>query len=34
MAEEPRQFLRPGDILEMEADGIGVMRHEIIAAGD
>jgi 2-keto-4-pentenoate hydratase/2-oxohepta-3-ene-1,7-dioic acid hydratase in catechol pathway len=34
MAEEPRQFLRPGEILEMEADGIGVMRHEIIAAGD
>jgi 2-keto-4-pentenoate hydratase/2-oxohepta-3-ene-1,7-dioic acid hydratase in catechol pathway len=33
MAEEPRRFLRPGDLLEMEADGIGVMRHEIIATG-
>ncbi len=34
MAEEPCRFLTPGDRLEMEADGIGVMRHEIIAAGN
>jgi 2-keto-4-pentenoate hydratase/2-oxohepta-3-ene-1,7-dioic acid hydratase in catechol pathway len=32
MAEEPRRFLTPGDRLEMEADDISVMRHEIIAA--
>lgn len=30
---EPRRSLRPGDIVEVEAEGIGVLRNPVVAAG-
>jgi 2,4-didehydro-3-deoxy-L-rhamnonate hydrolase len=31
MAREPKRFLRPGDVLESEIEGVGKMRTELTA---
>ena len=31
-AQDPQLFLKPGDVIEMEADGIGTMTNPVIAA--
>ncbi|MCA9973955.1 MAG: fumarylacetoacetate hydrolase family protein [Anaerolineales bacterium] len=33
-ARTPPEFLRPGDVLESEIEGIGIMRNEVTAAAD
>jgi 2-keto-4-pentenoate hydratase/2-oxohepta-3-ene-1,7-dioic acid hydratase in catechol pathway len=33
-ARTPPEFLKPGDVMESEVEGIGVLRNRIIAAGD
>ncbi len=30
----PPEFLKPGDVMETEVEGIGVLRNRIVAAGD
>lgn len=30
-ARTPPQYLRPGDVMEMEVEGIGVLRNEVVA---
>ena len=32
-ARTPPEFLRPGDVMETEVEGIGVLRNRIVAAG-
>ncbi|HEX2647897.1 MAG TPA: fumarylacetoacetate hydrolase family protein [Candidatus Dormibacteraeota bacterium] len=32
-ARTPPEFLKPGDVMETEVEGIGVMRNRIVAAG-
>jgi 2-keto-4-pentenoate hydratase/2-oxohepta-3-ene-1,7-dioic acid hydratase in catechol pathway len=32
-ARTPPEYLRPGDVMETEVEGIGVMRNRIVAAG-
>ncbi|MCA9243841.1 MAG: fumarylacetoacetate hydrolase family protein [Phycisphaerales bacterium] len=32
MARTPPVFLKPGDVIEIEIDGIGVLRNPVIAA--
>ncbi|TME68117.1 MAG: 5-carboxymethyl-2-hydroxymuconate isomerase, partial [Chloroflexi bacterium] len=29
----PPEFLRPGDLMETEVEGIGTLRNRIVAAG-
>jgi 2-keto-4-pentenoate hydratase/2-oxohepta-3-ene-1,7-dioic acid hydratase in catechol pathway len=33
-ARTPPEFLKPGDVMETEVEGIGVLRNRIVAAGD
>jgi 2-keto-4-pentenoate hydratase/2-oxohepta-3-ene-1,7-dioic acid hydratase in catechol pathway len=33
-ARTPPEFLKPGDVMESEVEGIGVLRNRIVAAGD
>ena len=32
-ARTPPEFLRPGDVMETEVEGVGLMRNRIVAAG-
>ena len=32
-ARQPPEFLRPGDLVEAEVEGIGVLRNRMVAAG-
>ena len=31
-ARSPQVFLRPGDVVEIEIDGIGVLRNPVVSA--
>lgn len=33
-ARTPPEFLKPGDVMESEVEGIGLLRNRIVAAGD
>ncbi len=33
-ARTPPEFLKPGDVMETEVEGIGLLRNRIVAAGD
>jgi 2-keto-4-pentenoate hydratase/2-oxohepta-3-ene-1,7-dioic acid hydratase in catechol pathway len=33
-ARQPPEFLRPGDVMESEIEGIGVLRNRIVGAGE
>ena len=33
-ARKPPEFLKPGDVMETEVEGIGTLRNRIVAAGD
>jgi 2-keto-4-pentenoate hydratase/2-oxohepta-3-ene-1,7-dioic acid hydratase in catechol pathway len=30
-ARKPPEFLKPGDVMEMEVEGIGVLRNPVVA---
>jgi 2-keto-4-pentenoate hydratase/2-oxohepta-3-ene-1,7-dioic acid hydratase in catechol pathway len=32
MGMQPQQWLQPGDVMEAEIDGIGVLRNTVVAA--
>ena len=32
-ARTPPEFLKPGDLMETEVEGIGTLRNRIVAAG-
>jgi 2-keto-4-pentenoate hydratase/2-oxohepta-3-ene-1,7-dioic acid hydratase in catechol pathway len=32
MGMQPQQWLRPGDVMEAEISGIGVLRNTVVAA--
>jgi 2-keto-4-pentenoate hydratase/2-oxohepta-3-ene-1,7-dioic acid hydratase in catechol pathway len=32
-ARNPPEFLKPGDVMEMEIGGIGVLRNKVVAYG-
>jgi len=31
--KHPQVFMKPGDVIEIEAEGIGVLRNRIVAPG-
>jgi len=33
-ARTPPEFLKPGDVLETEVEGIGILRNPIVASSD
>ena len=33
MGQSPQRFLRPGDVMELEVEGLGAQRQETVAAG-
>jgi len=33
-ARTPPEFLSPGDVMETEVEGIGLLRNRMVSAGD
>jgi 2-keto-4-pentenoate hydratase/2-oxohepta-3-ene-1,7-dioic acid hydratase in catechol pathway len=33
-ARKPPEFLHPGDLMETEVEGIGILRNRVVSAGD
>ena len=34
VARDPQLFMKPGDVVEVEIGGVGVLRNEVVDEGD